>query len=167
MIPSVHNFLDDNVLSMFNLVSNAYRLGNSTNGSSERIAMLLYALNEASTWFFGKGFGSSGIFASGYLGFEHFGQSDLALMLILGGFWYTFIMVWFYINMFNQIVGGEYRLTGMQRAGILVLFLCVAIYTHCMTTTDTAICMMLIVSAYRSGLRNIHGDISDIEQSCS
>lgn len=55
----VRKLFDDNVLSLFDLVESSSSIGTDAVGSGERIAIIGYALNLASSWLFGIGLGAA------------------------------------------------------------------------------------------------------------
>lgn len=147
---SIRTFIDKNFTNTINIIINAHGLGSSANGSSERIAIISYALNKGSTWLSGTGFGSSYIYSSGYLGFNHFGQADFGSILILGGILYTTLLLVYYLKSFLLIVGqSSLKSRRPLTLAILVITFCVVVYTQCFTRTNLAITMILIMLAFR------------------
>lgn len=146
----IRTLIDDNYLKTFNLIMNARNLGASANGSNERIAILSFALSRVSTWITGTGFGSSYIYSSGYLGFNHFGQADFGSVLILGGVWYTVLLMAYYMKSFILIIGQQSKMNRrILKFSIFVILFCTAVYTQCFTRTNTMSTLILIMLAFR------------------
>lgn len=146
----VRSFFDDNFIKTVRLITNSYNLGASANGSNERIAILPFALSRVSTWMAGTGFGSNYIYSSGYLGFNHFGQADLGSVLILGGIWFTVLLITYYIKSFAFIIGSQRKTNrGVLIFCIFVILFCTAVYTQCFTRTNTITTLILIMLAFR------------------
>lgn len=146
----IRTFIDDYFLKTFNLIMNAHSLGASANGSNERIAILPFSLSRVSTWITGTGFGSSYIYSSGYLGFNHFGQADLGSILILGGIWFAVFLMVYYIKGFVIIIGRQSRMNSrVLKFSLFVILFCTAVYTQCFTRTNTMSVLILIMLAFR------------------
>lgn len=147
---SARVFIEKNFLKTFNLIVSARNLGTTANGSNERIAILLFALSKASTWITGTGFGSSFIYSSGYLGFNHFGQADFGAVLILGGVWFTALLLAFYMRSFILVIGQQNnKKRNILKISIFVILFCTAVYTQCFTRTNTMSTLILIMLAFR------------------
>lgn len=147
---SARVIIDENFLRTFDLIVSARNLGTAANGSNERIAIISYALSKASTWITGTGFGSSFIYSSGYLGFNHFGQADFGAVLILGGVWFTALLLAFYMRSFILIVGQQNnKKRSILKPSIFVILFCTAVYTQCFTRTNTMSTLILIMFAFR------------------
>lgn len=143
-------FLNKNFVNIFELILNSSDLGSAANGSGERISIIPYAFGEASTWLFGKGFGSTYIYRSGYLAFHHFGQADFGSLLVLGGIWYLLIIICYYAISFAEISGYRFaNHTFDLFIGIILILICVAVYTQCFTRTNTIFSLVLIMLAFR------------------
>lgn len=150
IIPAFREFLDKNVFSLFDIMYDAVSMGNSANGSKERISMIFDAITTPSTWFLGTGFGSNYLYKSGYLGYNHFGQADLGAFLFLGGIWYVILQFSCYLRMAMGII------CGVNRKGNTILTICVfailfctMAYTQCFTQTNTVTSLLLIILALR------------------
>lgn len=148
-----YTFIDENIFSVYKMGAEAWNLGNSANGSNERIAIIIFAFTKISTWLCGTGFGNNVVYAEGYLGFKHFGQADFGSILILGGVWFTIILIYVYINMFNKIAIGNKK-KGWVSFGITIIFILSIIYTQCITKTNCISCQILIAIAYRNVINN-------------
>lgn len=72
-----------------------------TQGSGERIAMIVYAFTNSNNLFFGNGIANALWKEPNYLGFLHFGQSDLSTFLILGGLIFVFLVFVCLNRMYN------------------------------------------------------------------
>lgn len=149
-IDGVRQFIDYNFVRTINLVNNSRRLGNSANGSNERIAILAFALSKSSTWLTGTGFGSAGLYESNYMSFFHFGQADLGTLLILGGIWFTILLTVFYMKSFLIIIEEkrENRTVALRLAVFVILF-STMIYTQCFTRTKLITSLILIMLSFR------------------
>ena len=132
----------------------ALSLGNRAIGSTERIAIIMFGLQRPSTWLVGTGFGSSFIYAAGYMGFAHFGQADLGSILILGGIWYLAIQIIFYFKSFC-IVSNCKGLKNSRaiKLSIFVILLSVLTYTKCFTRTNVISSLLLIILVLRNRIR--------------
>lgn len=148
-------FLDDNVLRLFDMIHGAVFVGNSTNGSKERISMIYDAITRSSTWLLGTGFGSNHLYKSGYLGYNHFGQADLGAMLFLGGIWYTVLLFSCYLKMSMGIICGTNRKANkLLTICVFAILLSTMTYTQCFTRTNTVTSLMLIILALRLKYQN-------------
>lgn len=148
-------FLDDNVFNVYKMSAEAWNLGTQANGSNERIAIIMFALAKLSTWLCGTGFGNSAVYAEGYLGFKHFGQADLGSIMILGGIWFTIVLIYTYIKMLNTIAKDNKK-NKWVGLGIAVIFILSIIYTQCITRTNSVSCQILIALAYRNLINNTY-----------
>ena len=139
------------IREFFEMVSIARNLGNRAIGSTERIAIIMFALEKPSTWIIGTGFGSSFIYESGYMGFVHFGQADLGSILILGGIWYLIIQVIFYFKGFCLVSDCEgMKNTRKIELMIVIILLLVLTYTKCFSRTNVISSLILIILALRN-----------------
>ena len=146
-------FIDNNFLSLYRMILNSVNLGSMANGSNERIAMIFYALKCPDTYLFGKGFGSVGLYQAGVEGFRHFGQADFGTLLILGGVWFTSLLLCSYIKMLNGIIAKK-KLNEVVGVGIIIIVLILTAYTQCVTRTNCTMCLILIALSlrYRFGM---------------
>lgn len=144
-------FIDEYFLNTFNLIIKSRNLGTVANGSGERISIIVFALSMLSTWFTGTGFGSSYLYSSGYLGFNHFGQADFGAVLILGGVWFTALILAFYMKSFRVIISRPNNKNRIiLNASVFIILFCTALYTQCFTRTNTMSTLILIILAFRA-----------------
>lgn len=138
----INDFLDS--------IISSHNLGNRAIGSTERIAIILFALQRTSTWIFGTGFGSTFIYEAGYMGFAHFGQSDFGSILVLGGIWYLIVQFVFYFRSFCTVTDCESLKTGWPlKLSIAVILILILVYTKCFTRTNVISSLLLIMLAFR------------------
>lgn len=151
---TVRRIIDENIVSLLELIVDSVHMGNQAYGSGERIAILLYAVQKSSTWLLGRGFGASGFYAEGFEGFGHFGQADLGTLLILGGIWFTLLLIIVYLKMFRKIIGyaGNNHMIDIAVAVIMIMSL---LYTQCVTRTNCILCILLLVLAYRKRFKDL------------
>lgn len=145
---SARTFIDNNLLNTITMISKSWSLGTKANGSNERVAIVGYALLKKSTWLLGEGFGNSHLYASGYSGFRHFGQSDFGSLLLLGGVWLYVALFFFYLKNMYVIINCKTRNKFLQ-LGIAIIVLSTAFYTQCFSRTSVAVCLVLISLAFR------------------
>ena len=145
-VPAVQTFVSDQYVSLFAMISDSAKIGSSANGSNERIAIIGTALSTLSTWGFGTGLGSSGLYAANYWGFHHFGQADMGSFLVLFGIWYVIL----FVSLFVHCTCGELRTTSFRRSdGILRLLVALIVvitmvYTQPFTRIDECFVLYLI-----------------------
>ena len=146
LIPSVRSFLQDNVINTVNNALHAINMGNKAYGTTERIAIILWALKRAETWVLGIGFDKAMVFeGKNYLGFAHFGQSDLGAFLILGGIWMTLIIVIYVYGCFYKIAGGSHTISIWCKLLLFIYTWLIIIYTQVFSRVDNMLCVALFV----------------------
>lgn len=150
---SFKEFIDDNVLNLFDLVDTSISAGNSANGSGERIAMIKYALSNNSTFIFGTGLATTGFYTEYYLGFHHFGQADLGTLLNLGGIYFVTTMVICYFRLIIGIVDKKNR-NPLVNIGLFCFFMFVLTYTQTCTSKDLCLALILVALAFRFKFQN-------------
>jgi hypothetical protein len=109
-------------------------------GSSERIAMVLYALKNPEIRWLGAGLGKYGMKQSGALGFLHFGQSDLGAFWCLGG---TLLVICIFVIM-GMILRHVFNDNLIIAIEILLLLL-LLIFTNVLTATSITVSYVLYV----------------------
>lgn len=143
-------------LLLHNHFSQTFSAYNIATGSGERIAIIIKALSQPSTYFGGKGWGSSHVYSSGYLGFEHFGQSDLGSILTLGGIWYLLVSINYYYQVMLRIISGKIVMRYRYIKTIVLLVLLTAlIYAQPFTRSDILLCMILLTLAFRMKIHDM------------
>ncbi len=149
-VPTVRRLMDKYIVKFLKVISSSVSMGNTANGSGERIAILAYAAKMPSTWLAGTGFGSSFLFQANYHGFRHFGQGDLGSFLILGGLWYTILSFAYYFTIARRLMHGHRKKSNLiLSVGFFLLLSCIMLYTQAFTRADFMLGVMLIVLAYR------------------
>ncbi len=147
---TIKNFIDTNLLHTLDIIINARGLGSSANGSNERVAIISDGLSMVSTWLVGKGFGSTSIYGSGFLGYNHFGQADFGSIMVLGGIWYLLLLFYYYLKSFSIIIGvGLFRNNRALKWSVAIIVVSVSIYTQCFTRTNVISSLILIMLAFR------------------
>lgn len=147
IVEPFREFVDEEILSVINLISGALHLGNKANGSNERIAIISYALKMPSVWLFGMGFGTAYLYQSGFEGFRHFGQADLGSILLLGGLWYLILLCFVYYKMMKKMFNA--KRADVMLWGVTAILLITALYTQCLTRPNITMGMLLIVLVFR------------------
>ena len=122
---SFANFFDDNVLSLFDLVESSSSIGTDAVGSGERIAIIGYALNLASSWLFGIGLGAATFHEGAFCGFTHFGQADFGSLVCVS-------------------CGCRGRRPYVLYLSLVALAATATIYTQCFTRANNALLFLLI-----------------------
>lgn len=151
---AVREFIDANVLNTLDIIVKAHSLGSTANGSNERIAIIFEGLGMLSTWFIGKGFGSTAMYGSGFLGYNHFGQSDFGSILVLGGIWYLLLLLCYYLKSFVIIIGRDsFKNNRALKWSITIIVVCIAVYTQCFSRTNVVSALILIMLAFRVRFR--------------
>lgn len=144
-VPTISFFVDENILSLLELIKSSTSVGTSAMGSNERVAIIQHALFLPSTWIFGTGLGDATLYEPYYQGFAHFGQSDFGSIVILLGIWYFALMVLFYVYAFAH--GRNGSKSAIFACTLVALVLVVAIYAQCFSRTNNAVCLMLVCLA--------------------
>ena len=139
----------------FNDIIQALSKDNVTLGSGERIGIIMHAFTQPSTYFLGKGWGSSHIYSEDYWGFAHFGQSDAGSILALGGIWYLIVSINYYYRMMLRLITSKTiaQYTYIKVAVLLVL-LVTLLYTQPFTRSDILLCMILIILVFRMKIQD-------------
>lgn len=128
----------------------ARSLGNKVIGSSERIAIVIVALQRESTWLLGTGFGSTFMYGAGYLGFVHFGQADFSTILALGGIWYLLILFVYYLKGFYVIIDCKHlKGSATLKVSVGIILVLISLYTKNFTRTNIALTLLLIMLVFR------------------
>lgn len=152
-ISSVQMFFDDNIFNLLKMIQNANGLGSHAKGSNERIAIIGYALALPRVWLFGTGFGSTGIYSSGYHGFYHFGQADFGSVLLLGGIWFSLLIFIYYYKSFMSIIDPVcVKNKKLLKSIVCMILLSTAIYTQCYTRTSVMQVLLLIIFTFRESV---------------
>lgn len=145
---------NSDIRSFLDAIFVARNLGNRAIGSTERIAIIMFALQRPSTWLVGTGFGSASIYEAGFLGFVHFGQADFGSIIVLGGIWYLIIMIIFYFRSFCIVTDcEELKNSWAIKLSILVILFLTLIYTKCFTRTNVISALLLIMLVFRNRIR--------------
>lgn len=153
---AVREVIDTNVLKTLDLIVAARNLGASANGSKERVAIIFDGLSMFSTWLVGKGFGSTSIYGSGFLGYNHFGQADLGSILVLGGIWYLLLLLYYYLKSFSIIIGvNSLKNHRALTWSVVVIVISVAVYTQSFTRTNVISTLILMMLAFRGRRKEI------------
>ena len=96
--------VDEIFKDTFQKIYSGWLLSNNAHGSAERLGMISYALSNTSIRWFGAGIAKYGWQEPYAFHFSHFGISDLGSFLCLGGGMYIFLIMFFCINLYRQIV---------------------------------------------------------------
>lgn len=139
---SFASFFDDNVLSLFDIVENSSSIGTDAVGSGERIAIIGYAFNLASSWLFGIGLGTATFHEGVFCGFTHFGQADFGSLVILLGVWFLVALFAFYV--FCVSYGCRGRRPYVLYFSLIAFAATATIYTQCFTRANNALLFLLI-----------------------
>lgn len=129
-------------------VVRAVNIGNNASGSGERIAIVITALSQPSTWLLGVGFGTASMYASSFWGFKHFGQADFGSLLVFGGIWFAVLQIVLFTKMFSCITAKQ-KNNRLFTAAIILILLFVSIYTQCYTKTNIMTALLLNMLALR------------------
>lgn len=148
IIPTIHSFVDDNIVKSIQIAIRAFSPTAYANGSDERFKIIAYAFCLPEFWMLGDGIGAAGLYEASYRGFPHFGQTDFGSIGILCGCWYYLIIV----LLFSRSVLPE----GMRRASIrmLVAFLviCFSLYTQPFTQVRIALPAIMVCVVFAQSL---------------
>ena len=151
-------FFDRNFFRLFAKISKSLFLGNTVSGSTERVAIIVYALERPSTWLFGDGVSSAGFYQSGLHGFNHFGQASIGSLLILTGIWYTTLITILYWKLFKTVA--ENKRNHRVSIGIVLLLIVLMIYSQCITRTNIMTTLLLIMLTFRMRQRYINFEVA-------
>lgn len=144
LIPTVHSFVEENIVRSINMAIKAWDLGAYVNGSDERFNIIAYALSLPEAWGFGDGLGQADMYQMGYHGFNHFGQSDFGSLVILGGFWIYFLILFFYVKVLvtPQVLFRNKK--AILYFAIVFLLLCSSVFTQPFSQVRMAIPLILL-----------------------
>ena len=146
VVPPFRHYVDESIFGLFQRVLD---MKNNTEGSAERVAIFFFALSQPSTWLFGKGFGTSYIYASGFLGFPHFGQSDLGSLLVLGGMAFTFVVISYYAMIVLDITSSKSKNKVINFFNFAFLVSCMILFTQMISRTNLIVVFMLLMLTYK------------------
>lgn len=135
-------FINDNVLSLFDLVKSSSSLGTGAVGSGERIAIIQYSFDMPSSWFFGIGLGAATFHEGYFCGFTHFGQADFGSLTILLGIWFLVVLISIYVLCVSCECRG--RRLYVLLLSLWALALIAAIYTQCFTRANNSVLILFI-----------------------
>lgn len=125
-------------------------------GGGERIAIIAHALTQPASYFLGKGWGASHLYSAGYLGFAHFGQSDLGSILTLGGIWYLLVIINYYYQLMLRIVSVQMVVQYKYITLVVLMVIMVSLlYTQPFTRSDVLLCMIFIMLVFRMKIQDI------------
>lgn len=120
------------------------------NGSNERIAIPLYAFQKGSTWLLGMGIGVTNFYQAGFLGFNHFGQSDLGTFLIFMGIWLSSCIIAYFIKLYSKIIiPTGFKKNKFINFCLFFLFVLMLIFTQIITNFNNQIVFILLIVALR------------------
>lgn len=143
--PHAQEYIQEHFLSAFDLASDAWTGVTDDSGTTERFQIVPFALSLNSTWFLGVGLGRQLLAEANYLGFLHFGQSDLGPLLIVGGIWFTITYLALYLRSYCSMAQLDTAFKVSIKPLLLLLFmLFVLIYTRLVTTVSYTLAYSLI-----------------------
>ncbi len=146
---AVWKFLDENVISLVDKMSQNVFVGSDASGSYERVAMIGYAATNSETWAFGTGIGAHSLHGAGYLGFQHFGQSDLGTIPIICGIWFELLIMASYVVMFVQIAGfAAKRCLTNHVLSITIVLLVTMGFTRVVSSVPVAVSFAMVIWAF-------------------
>ena len=120
------------------------------NGSNERIAIPIFAFQKVSTWLFGMGVGIANFYQSGFLGFNHFGQSDLGTFLIFFGIWLSSCIIIYFLRLYSRIImPANHQKNGFINFCLFFLFILMLIFTQIIANSNNQIAFLLLILALR------------------
>ena len=141
--------LTDTLVDMANFSRVALQTG-AGNGSNERIAIPIYALKKSSTWIFGMGIGVADYYRSGFLGFNHFGQSDMGTFLVFFGVWISVLIFIYFLKIYERIImPSNYKRSAFVSFLMILLFVLMMIFTQIITNYNNQITLLLLILALR------------------
>ena len=143
-MPAVQSLVQDYIARSVNMAVNAWDLSSYVNGSDERFQMVAYALSLPAAWGFGDGFGMADMYREGYRGFNHFGQSDFGSIVILGGFWLYFLVLYFYVRVFSISSSPTQRKKPVLWAAMSILLAYSSVFTQVFTQVRISIPLILL-----------------------
>lgn len=117
---------------------NAFKYINRASGGSERISMIIYAINSPDR-IIGYGVGRYKWTSINAFGFAHYGQSDIGTFLCLGGIVFFVILSSMIIALFYKVYEGNCILAGV----FLFVFYVIGVFTQVFTVTSLMVCAML------------------------
>lgn len=160
LIEPFKNIVDDNIISLVSSSKNDLFEGNKANGSSERLAMIPYALSTERSWLFGDGLTHS-FYKQDFHGFNHFGQADFASFLILGGIWFSVSYLILYMSFLSCIAYPSPKKRNKATSLLLSLLVCVIyVYTQLFSRIIAVEALILIFLSYRIKLLSYENKIS-------
>ncbi|OJF76374.1 MAG: hypothetical protein BKP49_07850 [Treponema sp. CETP13] len=157
-----NEFVNNYIIKLYRMIINSITISNKANGSNERIALILETLKTKTTWLFGKGFATISIYEENYLGYKHFGQSDFATLLLIGGIWYFVFLGIFYYRMFCSFVSNKINILFIDKIIVVLLMILIAIYTQCFTRANYMFCFILLLFDFSKVQQRTETDQIDI-----
>lgn len=145
-IPSLNEYINSVVSDRIYRLFNYNRISGGASGSSERLAIIEYAISQPSTFLLGKGVGSTMWIQANRFGFAHFGINSIGSYMLMGGVWFFLTYVMFYAYAYYRMiingVGKSYKLV-VAVFGLVIFF---TIYTTLFNDARTVFGLGIIVS---------------------
>lgn len=117
-IPGLRLFVETTTLRRLDNILNTT---SKQSGSSERIAIALYAFEHRFGWKLGYGFGSWPFDAEGLAGFRHFGINSFSTLVFLCGIWIYIAYVIIYSRMIIGFSGRKTHFQGWAIVSVIVM----------------------------------------------
>lgn len=151
VIPGVHSFLKNNVISTFEKAVYAINMGNEAYGTTERIAIIFWALRRPETWQLGLGYDQAMLFeGNNFLGFAHFGQADMGSLLVLGGIWMTIALIVYVYRCFNRMATGSIHVSFECHLSLMLYIIILLVYTQLFSRVDNMMCIIMFICLLQS-----------------
>ncbi len=129
-IPSINNYIKNDLLSRIDSVMNAS--SSDALGGNERLAIVEYSFNKGFGWKYGLGIGAWPFTKPDFLGFPHFGLSSIGSFIALGGLPFYIITILLYTFILLPKKGSQ-QTNKIDMLIIMMLMVILSIYTAIFT----------------------------------
>lgn len=146
-IPSLNAFINDTVIDRLYRMFYYNQVSGGASGSSERFAIIEYALSQSSSFLFGTGVGSAQWIQAGQFGFAHFGINSAGSYIILGGVWFYLAYIVLYVHMFRRLLNQNFKSGTIATVGLVVIIIFFSIYTTLFNDARSVVSLILIFSS--------------------
>lgn len=146
LIPALREYINDTVMTRLTAMfadSNNSRV----NGSTERLAIAYYGLENTWGWLLGKGIGSVKWQMPGAFGFNHFGLSSVGAFINIMGIWFYLMYCLFFSSVIYEITDSliktEHKLVRFGFIYLIIVLL--SCYTYLFTGTRLIVMLTMLL----------------------
>lgn len=147
IIPGAYEYLYDAVIyKITGMFESAGRGTDISHGSMERLAQVVYGLNNLDGWKFGAGLNKGGLFHNDLYGFAHFGNASAGGLTCLSGIWSLLFLSMAFAKFASGVMETRHHRFILFAGTIYMLIL--SFYTTLFTDISVVISVIFIALAF-------------------